>query len=248
MRHSPPLSRPVQNKKQNEHTHHITSHRGSSLALHSSAAERRTGQLCTQKGQFRRHDQESRDQNSLPVFPDDNKEAARIAARIIERSAKFDELEGQLKTDKAELKMLVAPHYFTINHGKGEIPSSIAVNSPSGEVLVCFQNRYSKLPDEEPLAAVLDAEHIAKYFQQTFEIKISGAKLPQDPEVCQTLMNELQELFARHQASDALEASEGIAPKKNFHEDRHRELSVSQNLALEQICPMIAMVKTKGRK
>jgi hypothetical protein len=57
---------------------------------------------------------------AYPVYPDHNKEAALIAARIVERSARFDELEGQLKTDRAELKLMVSPFYFATNRGKGE--------------------------------------------------------------------------------------------------------------------------------
>ena len=182
------------------------------------------------------------------VFPDPNREASLIAARIIQRSAACDQLEGALKTDKAELKMLVAPHYFASSQGKGEIPASVAVNSSEGEVLVCYQNRYSNLPNEEPLQAILDPALIEKYFAQSFEIKIAGAKLPQDPDQCQKLMNRLQQLFAEYQSADALQVTEGIAPKKNFHEERHRSLTVAQNLALEQACPIIATVKTKGRR
>jgi len=184
---------------------------------------------------------------AYPVYPDQNKEAALIAARIVERSARFDELEGQLKTDKAELKLMVSPFYFATNRGKGEIPSSVAVHSAAGEVLVSFTNRYPKLPDETPLA-FLDPALVETYFAQTFEIKIKGDALPQDPAICQTLLDRLQSLFAEFNATDALQASAGIAPKKNFHEDRHRVLTVEQNLAVDAACPMVAMVKTKGRK
>ena len=76
-----------------------------------------------------------------PVFPDANGEAATIAARILERSEQFEALKGALETDKAELKFMVSPHYFRVNHGRHEVPCSIAVNSPCGEVLVTFQNR-----------------------------------------------------------------------------------------------------------
>ena len=84
-----------------------------------------------------------------PVFPDTNGQAAIIAARIKQRQQDFDALEGALKTDKAELKVMVAQHYFAVNHGKHEVPSSIAVNSPAGEVLVNFQNRYSLMESDE---------------------------------------------------------------------------------------------------
>jgi hypothetical protein len=74
---------------------------------------------------------------------------------ILERSEQFEALKGALETDKAELKFMVSPHYFTVNHGRHEVPSSISVASPQGEVLVTFQNRYSLLPDETGLLSVL---------------------------------------------------------------------------------------------
>src|SRR5262249_3366736 len=65
---------------------------------------------------------------AYPVFPDDP-QIRELAQRIIERQQQFDALEGALKTDKAEMKCLVTPFYFTHNHGKVDVPSSIAVQS-----------------------------------------------------------------------------------------------------------------------
>jgi hypothetical protein len=182
---------------------------------------------------------------AYPAFPDANGEAASIAARIIERTAEFEALKGALETDKAELKFMVLPHYFTANHGRHEVPSSISVNSPQGEVLVTFQNRYAKLDSEAPLLPLL-GDRTGEFFRQAFEFKIDGDKLPQDH--AQELINELQTLLGKFNALDALEVKESIKPTAEFHAARHTFLTPEQNLAVDQACPITAMVKTKGRK
>lgn len=186
---------------------------------------------------------------AYPVLPE-VRDSAALADRILKRTEEFEALKGALETDKAELKMLATPHYFTVNHGRHEVPSSIAVTAKdengqtTGEVLVTFQNRYSLLPDESGLQAIL-GERTGEFFRQCFELKISGDKLPEDR--TQELMDELQALFTRFNATDAIEVKEGVKPTKEFHAARHLELSVEENLALDQNCPIIAMIKTKGR-
>jgi len=187
---------------------------------------------------------------AYPVMPE-TRDSAALAARILKRTEEFEALKGALETDKAELKMLATPHYFTVNHGRHEAPSSIAVAAKDddgktiGEVLVTFQNRYSLLPDESGVLPIL-GERTGEYFRQCFELKIQGDKLPEDR--TQELMDELQALFAKYNATDAIEVKEGVKPVKEFHAARHLQFSVEQNLALDQACPIIAMVKTKGRK
>ena len=180
---------------------------------------------------------------AYPVFPDEQGKASEIAARILERTEQFEALEGALKTDKAELKFMVSPHYFAVNHGRHEVPSSISVASPQGEVLVTFQNRYSMLPDETGLLPVL-GNRTDEFFRQSFELKIKGDKLPENR--VQELMDKLQSLFAEFGATDALEVKEGVKPVEQFHAARHLELTPEQNLALEQVCPIVAMVKTRA--
>ena len=90
---------------------------------------------------------------SYPLLPDPQGQYAAIAARIIDRSAQVEALAGALDLDKAELKTLATPFYFTNGQGKLDVPSSVAVPCPSGQVLITYQNRYGKLESEEPLAA-----------------------------------------------------------------------------------------------
>jgi len=156
---------------------------------------------------------------AYPVFPDPNGTAAALAATIIRQVQEFDALEGSLKTNKEELKFMVAPEYFRVNHGKHDAPSSVSVKSTEGEVLVTFQNRYKTIPDESPVVTFL-GDRTGEFFRQAFELKIS----------------------------DALEVKTCIKPTPDFHAARHLLLTPEQNFQLDQVCPIIPMVKTKGRK
>jgi len=209
----------------------------------SSPKPQATGLKRVSFGKIAKKDETTK--TAYPVFPDESGNASEIAARILERTEQFEALKGALETDKAELKFLVTPHYFAVNHGRHEVPSSVSVASPQGEVLVMFQNRYSMLADETGLLPVL-GKRTGEFYRQSFELKIKGDKLPSDK--TQDLMDRLQSLFAEFGATDALEVKEGVKPVEQFHAARHLELTPQQNLALEQVCPIVAMVKTKGRR
>ena len=64
---------------------------------------------------------------SYPVLPDPNGQLAVMAARILERTAQIDALDGALSLDKAELKTLATPFYFAQANGKVEVASSTNV-------------------------------------------------------------------------------------------------------------------------
>jgi hypothetical protein len=182
---------------------------------------------------------------AYPVVPDPNGQFAIIAARIKQRVDEFDALEAALETDKKELRCLVTPFYFTNSHGKADVASSVSVQSAAGEVLVTFQNRYKQLPDERSLVPIL-GEHVASYFKQSFELKIDGDKLPADG--ADDLLAKLQALFAEYNAADALSVKECVKPQSDFHAKRHLLLTTEQNMAIDEACPIVAMIKTKGRK
>jgi hypothetical protein len=181
---------------------------------------------------------------SYPVLPDPNGQLAVMATRIIERTAQIEALDGALTLDKAELKTLATPFYFAQANGKVEVASSINVLSPAGEVLISFPNRYGRLESEAVLLPLL-GEQTAQFFRQAFTLEIDGDKLPADN--AQELLDQLQQLFARYHAAEALKVKEGIKPVPDFHTVRHTALTPEQNLALNQLCPIIAMIKTKAR-
>lgn len=215
------------------------------LVRHLEAKATPTPAPALKKLSFGKIAKKEETKTSYPVFPDARGEAAEIAARIIERTADFEALKGALETDKAELKFLTTPFYFEANRGRAEVPSSISVQSPKGEVLVTFQNRYARLESETVLMPVL-GERTGEFFRQAFEFKIDGDKLPQDR--AQDLINELQELMNRYGALDALEVKDSIKPTPDFHAKRHTLLTPEQNLQVDAACPITATVKTKGRK
>lgn len=181
---------------------------------------------------------------SYPVLPDPNGQLAVMVTRIIERTAQIEALDGGLALDKAELKTLATPFYFAQANGKVEVASSINVLSPAGEVLISFPNRYGRLESESVLLPIL-GEQTAQFFRQAFTLEIDGDKLPADN--AQELLDQLQQLFARYHAAEALKVKEGIKPVPDFHTVRHTALTPAQNLALNQLCPIIAMIKTKAR-
>jgi len=55
-------------------------------------------------------------------------------------------------------------------------------------------------------------------------------------------------LFKRYNCEQALEAKSCVKPTKEFHAARHLILTPEQNLSLDQVCPIVSGVKTKGRK
>jgi hypothetical protein len=88
-----------------------------------------------------------------------------------------------------------------------------------------------------------DPEDTARYFRQSFELRINGDEIPEAE--AETLIEEIQALFARHNATSALTAKAIIKPTKEFHTARHTAFAPDQNLEIDRIVPVIAMVKTK---
>jgi hypothetical protein len=61
---------------------------------------------------------------------------------------------------------------------------------------------------------------IAAFFKQSFELKIKGDLIPEA--AAEEIIGELQTLFARHNAGDALGAKAVFKPTKEFHTARDR--------------------------
>ena len=182
-----------------------------------------------------------------PQLPDPTGDVAKLTSDIINESRELEALEGSLKIKKMELKTLAQDFFFNHLHGKHDIPSSVeAIGNPDEKVLVTFQNRYAALQDEEGVSTIIGAERTAQFFRQSFELKIDGDKIPADS--AEALIDAIQTLFAEYNASEALTAKAVIKPTAEFHTARHTALSVDENLAVEMVCPIVAMVKTKGRK
>jgi hypothetical protein len=183
-----------------------------------------------------------------PALPDPDGEVAKLASEIIAEAREFEVLEGSLKLKKAELRAMSQEFYFQHLHGKHEIPSSVEAKgeNPEEKVLVTFSSRYSTLTDETPVIEAIGAERTAQFFRQAFELKIDGDKIPSDR--AEDIIGAIQNLFAEYNCPEALTFKAVIKPTPDFHTARHTALSVEENMAVDATCPIIAMVKTKGRK
>ena len=182
---------------------------------------------------------------AYPVLPDPDGTIAVLASSIIEKAEQLDALTTSLELEKAELRGIAAPYYFKIHQGQVVVSSSIDCRDTQGRsVLVQLANSYKAVTDEAAVTALVGPA-VERYFRQAFEFKIKGDLIP--AESVEPLLEELQELFTRHNASAALTAKAVVKPTESFHTARHTLLSVEQNLELERICPIIARVTTKGR-
>ena len=184
-----------------------------------------------------------------PVLPDPDGHISELAASIKEKTAQVEALE----LDKAELSSLVKQFYFANANGKAAVPKGVMCQitecqkgkEPTvvGEIYVACQNRYRAITDDAALT--LAAGDKLDLFRNKFEFKIDGDLVPAD--CAQELVEDLQKLFAHHNASGALTAKQVSIQTKEFHEKRHREFDVAQNIELDRVCPMIVQIQTKGR-
>jgi len=181
-----------------------------------------------------------------PVLPDPNGDVAKLVADIRRETAELEALEGSLDIKKAELRGQAQEYYFEHYSGKHDIASSIEARADNEAVLVSFSSRYKTITDESSLIDTIGEDRTARFFRQSFELKVNGDMIPENE--AEALIEELSALFARHNAADALSAKSVIKPNAEFHTARHTVLSVDENRAVDLICPIIASVKTKGRK
>ncbi|OHD24598.1 MAG: hypothetical protein A2Y38_01360 [Spirochaetes bacterium GWB1_59_5] len=108
-----------------------------------------------------------------------------------------------------------------------------------------FKDSYPTLESDSALIPIL-GQRVGDCFEQSFTFKVEGDKLPKDQAA--DIVSELQELFARHNATDALTVKEGIKPVAGFHLRRHTMFSAEVNLQLNGVCPIRAAVATKNVK
>jgi hypothetical protein len=189
----------------------------------------------------------SKTKTAYPVLPDPSGDTAKLVADILSETAELEAISGSLDIKKAELRGAAQEFYFEHYQGKHDIASSIEAHATNGDaVLVSFQSRYKAIPDESPIIETIGEDRTARFFRQSFELKVDGDKIPEAS--AEDLIAELQELFARFNATDALSAKSVIKPTSDFHTARHTALSVDENRAVDLVCPIVAAVKTKGRK
>ena len=81
---------------------------------------------------------------------------------------------------------------------------------------VGFSNSYRGSADDAPIIRAVGDKGA-----QSFELKIKGDMIPES--VVESIISELQDLFARHGAGIALSAKAVFKPTKDFHTARHTD-------------------------
>ena len=171
--------------------------------------------------------------SDYPVLPDPDGKLAEQAAAFLEAQEKEEAAKGAKEAARGQLIMAARPYHFTVNSGHAEVPSSIAVRSPAGEVRVTFKDSYKKL-DESKFDLVKDVigEGLASiYMAQTFEFTIKSESIPEDK--MQAVIDAMTEMAARLGIQDAVAVATCYKPTAEWHTARYRRLSPEQNLALE---------------
>lgn len=112
-------------------------------------------------------------------------------------------------------------------------------------MLVTFQNRYKAMPDESAVAPILGDELTARFFRQKLAFKVDCDKIPEAK--LQDVYQDLLAVFQRHACEPSLSATQAIVPTEDFHTLRHSQLTPTVNHDLDLACPIVAMIKTKGR-
>jgi hypothetical protein len=180
---------------------------------------------------------------SYPLLPDPDGQVAELVTAVLDHSAQVEAQEAALTLAKEELIAIAKPYYWSHFSGQHVIASSVEARTADGKaVRVGFSNSYRGTSNE---AAIMQAlgEHAARFVSQSFELKIKGDLIPEA--AVETLLAELQELFARHGASSALLAKAVFKPNKEFHAARHTLFTPAQNAEIDKVLPIGASVKTK---
>lgn len=179
---------------------------------------------------------------TYPLLPDEDGQVGQLVTSILERAAQIEALEGAIELDKSELIILAKQFYFAHYSGQMAVASSVEARSGAQVVRVGFSNSYRGTSDDGAILRVA-GEKGAKFFKQSFELKIKGDLIPEAS--VEPLIGELQELFARHNAGAALSAKAVFKPSKEFHTARHTLFTPDENLAIDKVVPIAASVKTK---
>lgn len=184
-----------------------------------------------------------------PTIPDEaiRLEAEEVAAIVKFQKDQLDAIEGPLTANKKHLTSLCLEQWFAVNKGLSDPHSSLRIAISQGEVLVAFPARYTAgNPDQ--VIGILGMDMATNHFEEVFELKIDGSSLPKGAET-QQFVNAIVGLFGKFgMPQDALKFSTKLKPKAGFHTLRHTLLSPDQNRDLDAACPIVAQVKTKGRK
>lgn len=212
-----------------------------------------------------------------PVMPDPDHELRDIVDQLAPIYEQMEALQGGMEAMEGEIKSRVATYYLKTSNGRSEIPSQIKVEGSSRAVAVQLQDRYYGNVDGDKLqqlTGLIGEENMNQLFESTFSLAIDGSKVPDanaqrlvdvlcklcsvfcingagDPEweMAATSIEDVFDMLPEFPPSDAVSAKSGVRPKKGvFHTERHKLLTVDQNLELQKLVPFTTALKKKGVK
>lgn len=169
-----------------------------------------------------------------PASPD----LVKLVDFLVEHMPFVDAVEN----GKKELARLVTPFYFGHATGRAEVESSVITKGTKAELMVVFPKQLVGAFTEADLSPVL-GQRTTEFFRAKWALDIDGDKIPAN--AAQSIINELQALFARHHCADALSASEKFVPLEEFHLRRHCVLTPDQNLALNSVARIKTSIKIR---
>jgi len=179
---------------------------------------------------------------TYPVIPDPDQTIAVMADLLADEIDQFKALEASVSTLKAELTSLGRQQFYTANRGKAEPSSSVEARGATSTILISFQNRYPGSASPEAIVKLIGGDDAARYFRQSFSLKIDGDKLPED--LAETIIQEISAVLASHNCAEALSAKAVICPNGEYHTARHK-FDPATNLELDRLVSPVAVVRIK---
>jgi ribosomal protein S13 len=192
--------------------------------------------------------------SEYPVLPDPEGKMAGYAADFLEAQEREEAAKGAKETARLELVHAAKPFYFATNAGRAEVPSSVAIESPKGEVRVTFKDKYKNLDESqfERVRQVVGDQIADSYLEQTFVFKIDSDAIP--PSKMQAVIDEVQAMTARLGIGEAVSVTTCYKPTSEWHAARFRQLSAEQNIELEEVIDrekgfcQVSVGAARGRK
>jgi len=171
--------------------------------------------------------------SEYPVLPDPDGQLAEQAAAFLEAHAAEEAAKGAKEAARFALVTAARPFHFTVNSGFSDVPSSVAIQSPKGEVRVTFKDSYKKLdePKFDFVRQIIGEDLAGVYMSQTFEFTIKSEKIPEDK--MQSVIDAIKEMAVGLGIADAVDVATCYKPTAEWHSARYRRLTPDQNLRLE---------------
>lgn len=185
-----------------------------------------------------------------PSLPDPDGTYAQIAAAFLKAHEDCEAAKTRMDMHGGSLKQAVRPFYFEVSRGLPEPSTCVSVFGPTGEVLIQCKRAYKKVADPAVIEKVIGPDLTARYFRQKTKVEIDFDAVPEDKQ--EQLAERLVALAQELGITDALSQASSFAPSVAFHSDRHRALTIEQNLNLEAAFGngymTLAATSAKGRK